>query len=328
MRTRRWGMAIAFTGCVITGGAGAGTALADAPPVGSPDLVLSATGSELRQECSQYAMNVGATAAAVRPLVPSLFVFSRDAAGKAVLGYRMFECRSLRIGDGPPRRVRWSELGVRVLPPEGLPEPHVDQHVDGHDYYMLAFRTDNPELAAELSALGLEPTGEPELLVQNLRYDLRRMPSPVDVLGDPSVSDAAQPVRLASRERVAGGAYRTRITSDAGLWFRKALSPYDVREWFLRDDCKVVSVFEHKERMTALLPSIRLTVDPQTLLGRLADTAPSADGRIRINSSTDVFVQFDEVMTWTVRDLPRALVHEAYDAVRGLSSAGGDSGCA
>lgn len=297
-------------------------------PLARGELVLKASGSAPTQECSQFAMNLSADAAKVRPLVPAAFVFSRDLAGKAVLGYRVFECRSLRIGSAPPRHVVWSELGVRSLPPEGLPEPHVDQHVDGHDYYVLAFSTPDRGLARALRRLGLRPPGAPRLLARRLSYGVRRLPSASDALGDATLADTLRPVRLEAAEAVRGGSYATTLASSTGLYFRKAVTPYDVREWFVRSDCRVISAFEHKERPTAVIPSIDLAVGADTLIGRLVDRAPDAGGTTRMSSSTDVYVQFDELMTWRVRDAPTPVAPPAYDAVRGLSSAQDGSACA
>lgn len=318
--------AIALTVGVACGMATSPAAAHDAVR-GAPDLVLSANGSDRRQQCSQFAMNLSADAAKVRPFVPRAFVFSRDVAGKAVLGYRFFECRSMRIGGSTPRRVVWSELGVRSLPPEGLPEPHLDQHVDGHDYYMLAFRTSDAHLAAAVRRLGLVPPAEPETLARELSYSVVRGSSPLDSLGDPLLSDVARPLELETREAVPGGSYATDVLSPAGLWYQKATGPLDVREWFVRSDCKVISVFEHKERPTALIPSIALTAEAETLIGRLVDTTAGADGRKRLSSSTDVYVQFDEQMTWRVRDMPRPLSPALYAGLRGLSSARAGARC-
>jgi hypothetical protein len=104
----------------------------------------------------------------VAPYVDPRFHCSRQELGACMVAYRMFRCAALSIDGGKARPVVWTELGVRVRPPNGVPNlDHVDTHaVDGHDYYMLSFHTSDAELAELLAR-----TGAPGAYVPDIRFD-------------------------------------------------------------------------------------------------------------------------------------------------------------
>lgn len=105
--------------------------------------------------CSQFVTNLQVDAARVRPYVPDRYHFSREPLGKAAVGYRIHACARMTV-DGEARSdVVWSELGVRIVAPETRVPDHVDTHVvDGHDYYMIFFHTNDAALAAGMQSLG------------------------------------------------------------------------------------------------------------------------------------------------------------------------------
>jgi hypothetical protein len=227
--------------------------------------------------CTQWVFGAQAPASRVRPLVPRSWVFSRDALGTAVLSYRMFRCQQLRVDRVVLRDVTWSELGVRLLPPDGAPEIHVDTHVDGHDYYMLFLHTPSKPLARRLAAIGV-----PASVVPDMRYDERR------------TADGAE---VHSVEGRAGRQYRVHVAT--GPVTSPVHQDVGVRSWH-QGPLGITRGEENKPCVQGTLTDAQLDVDRGTLLAQLLDGEAQPDGSERLTSSLDPWLAFDSTTTFGV----------------------------
>lgn len=269
--------------------------------------------------CRQVVIGLMTDAANVRPLVPRQFVFSRDAAGKAQLGYRIQTCDRLSVDGTPPRPVTWSELGVRILPPRGLPEMHVDPHVDGHDYFELAFRTSDRALARRLQAMGVRPVDAAGLLTRATWLRLERHAPPS---ADPTVADVLAGGGLDAGERTRRGAITLSADLVGGLIGRTTPVAH-VHHWYADRRCRLVLGQETKSRTVGGLASFRVMADPGTLLASLmASGADGVDAR-----GADTVVIADTLTRWErVAARPEPTAPVAHETVRHLSK-GTPSGC-
>ena len=218
-------------------------------------------------DCSQFVTNIEVSATNVRPYVPDAFIFSRDAIGKAAIGYRVYACREMRLNGSEPFPVVWSEIGVRIRNPEGLEIPdHVDPHVvDGHDYYMLSMHAASALLSSSFSA-----AGSPATYVEQMSYEWRAMD-----LG----------ATLNASEFVPGeGAYEVSVSDSPAPSI--PAPDFDIRGWH-EGGAGLLRYTEHRMDVLGRFPKqIAIHADPGTLLARPL-------------GKTDVTV-FDTVVTFDV----------------------------
>jgi hypothetical protein len=243
--------------------------------------------------CSQWVFSVQVPAAGVRRMVPPRWLFSRDVIGKAMLSYRMFRCERLVLNGRRLSDVVWSELGVRLLPPDGAPELHVDTHVDGHDYYMLFLHTPSRPLARGLAAIGV-----PAFVVPGMSYALTK---------------TADGITVRSREGAPGRRYEVQMKTGPVTF----PTPQDVgvRSWH-EDSRGILRGDEHKPCIQGTLTDSSLHVDAGTLLARLMDAPAEPDGGKRATSATDPWLAFDS--TTRFARVPPPTVTDG-DPVHGIS---------
>ncbi|HUR51235.1 MAG TPA: hypothetical protein VMZ11_03840 [Mycobacteriales bacterium] len=210
-----------------------------------------------------------------------------------MLSYRMFRCERMLLDGRRLSNVVWSELGVRLLPPDGAPEVHVDTHVDGHDYYMLFLHTPFRSLARRLAAIGV-----PASVVPAMSYELVQ-------------SEGRITVR--SREGTPGSRYEVNVKTGP-ITFP---TPQDVgvRSWH-EDSRGVLRGDEHKPCIQGTLTNSSLHVDAGTLLARLMEATPEPNGSKHATSSTDPWLAFDS--TTRFARVPPPSVTDA-DPVHGVS---------
>lgn len=217
--------------------------------------------------CSQFVTNIEVPAANVRPYVPARFIFSRDAIGKAAIGYRMYACREMRLNGSAPFPVIWSEIGVRIRNPEGLEVPdHADTHVvDGHDYYMLSLHSASSFLASSCAT-----AGAPARQVDQMTYEW----------GGTALSTTLSASEFVSDE----GVYRVSVSGS--LSPRAPAPDFDIRGW-RQSDFGLLRYTEHRMDVLGRFPKqITIHADPGTLLAKLL-------------GKTDVTV-FDTLVTFDV----------------------------
>lgn len=200
--------------------------------------------------CSQFVTNLQVDAAKVRPFVPDRYRFSREAIGKAAVGYRIHSCEHMTIAGEERADVVWAEFGVRIASPEGRLPDHIDQHmVDGHDYYMIFFHTNDAIFAAAMARAGV-----PASHVPSLRYDLGLEPlSGTLSAGEtvPEEGDYAVGMQVLTAETPRGAVPDFHVIS----WYEGA-------EGLVRyDDFRTV--------VTGRLGPIQIQADPGTTLARI-----------------------------------------------------------
>lgn len=214
--------------------------------------------------CSQFVTNLQVDAASVRSYVPAAYSLSREAVGKAAVGYRIHSCPRMSV-DGVERlNVVWAELGVRITSPEGRLPDHLDTHaVDGHDYYMIFLHTNDSMLAEGMAGLGAPASYEP-----SARYE-----TAMDTLSG-ALTAGAHPGE---------GSYDVAMEAITTETPEGAFPDFHVISWF-EGQAGLIRYDDLRSHVTGRLGPITVLADPGTTLARIT-------GQTQINT-TDAFVKF------------------------------------
>lgn len=151
--------------------------------------------------------------------------------------------------DGTPRSdVIWSEFGVRIKAPDDRPPDHVDFHViDGHDYYMLFFHTNDVVLANAMKRIGT-----PARYIQHMSYELTES----DFAGVVTAGEAVP----------SEGAYR--VTVNAFTPDCACTPDFEIRGWYAGAR-GLVRYGDSRTDVSARLADIEVEADSGTLVARL-----------------------------------------------------------